>query len=395
MNSDQSPLAFGEAQGRNAADNNFIVFVQKHDEGGSDLFLTAPAGGQAVALTRFGDPDVDVFWPSWSPDRNAVLFFSNYRAKFNKLSHNLFMVALDGSVCYQVTPGIEAARVRSASELTGTVTGKFMYGSGAIASPVPDATVAFAGASAPVTTVAGGDFAIAVPPGDGTLYMRGKMNGMKILGAAQYSVEAGKTVTLEPTIGHVESLSQAGPVFWSSNGATGYAFIHDELDYLMAVDMNTGEATPFLQKEEDSVVAFAPMPHGDLAVVAFKSAPTEYGLYPLSAPEEPAYAFSFEGQTDASFVAVSPLHFLASFDGETLKLLGADKSGALKQIVDTPQNLSGVVSDQFDWSLSGTELVVTMGANGKSNLIKLDVNTGKSVALTTDGRSSMPAWFGR
>jgi MYXO-CTERM domain-containing protein len=395
LKSDENPLNFSGSQGRNAVDNGFVVFVKGHEEGGSDLYLVAPEGGQAVALTRFEDPDVNVWFPSWSPDRNAVLFFSDYRGQYNKLRHNLFVIALDGSVCYQMTPGIETARVWTSAELTGTVTGKFMYGSGAIASPVADAMVAFPGVSKPGLTVASGDFSISVPPGDGTLYLRGEMNSMQVVGVADYSVEAGKTVTLDPTIGHVEALSDAGPIFWSSDGALAYAFIHDELDYLMAVDTATGETTHFLQKEEDTVVAFAPMPHGDLAVVAFKSAPAEYGLYSLAAPEEPQYTFTFDGQTEASFVAVSPLHFLASFDGDDLKLLGADKEGQIKQVTTTPQNLSGVVPGQFDWSLSGTEMVVTMGAGDTTNLLKIDVNTGQSVALTTDGRSSMPAWFGR
>ncbi len=388
------PLVFGATEARRADINDFIVFVKQHDDGGSDLYIAGSDGKNAVPLTEFNDPDVHVYNPSWAPDRKAIAFVSDYRSAFNDKGQNVFVIALDRSVCYQLTPEVEGARNVGEAAATATVNGVFRYGQGAIASPVADALVAWPGAEEAVTTGAGGEFSVAVPPGKGTLVMRGTVNGMQVKGLAAYEAEAGQVTELDPTIGFIEAEYTIARLHWSPSGALLFAFVSEQLDALTAVDTATGEGTPFMADAEDRVVVFAPFPDAALAVVAFNSDPQQYYVHTLTDAPEAVREFLFEGQTAESLVTVSPMRFLATIQQDSLLLLGADGAGELATVDITPDNLSGLVPGQLDWSPAGGTLVVTVNAGGKTNLMLVDVNERTAKAITTDGKSSMPAWYG-
>lgn len=388
------PLGFGDIAGRVADATGGIVYVVRHENGGSDLYLRDGAGNNPTPLTEFNDPAVHVWNPSWSPGRDAVAFVSDFRAQFNDKDQNVFVIARDRSVCYQLTPGIDAARLVAPADATATVTGSFRYGQGAVASPVVGAAVAFAGAGATVTTGAGGEFSIAVPPGSGRLVLRGSINAIQVKGLADYEVDEGQTLALDPTVGFVEAQYTIARLHWSNSGARLFAFVTEQLDSLVAVDTNSGEAAPFLANEEDRVVVFAPFPDASMAVVAYNSDPEKYSLFTLEDPPYSVHEFDFPGQTNASQVTVSPMRFLATIQGGRLMLLGANGAGELATVDVTPDNLTGLVAGQLDWSPEGSRVVVTVDAGGKTNLMIVDVNARTAKAITTTGNAAMPAWFG-
>ena len=392
--SDDAPLAFGESETRVAEAAGQIVYVQQHGNGGSDLVLVDGDGKNPVPLTEFNDPEVHVWNPSWAPGRNAVAFVSDYRARFNDKGQNVFIIALDRSVCYQLTPGIEAARLVDTTAASATVTSSFRYGQGAIASPVVDASVAYAGADGMATTGDGGEFSVSVPPGTGRLILRGAVNGMQVKGLADYEAEAGQVTKLDPIVGFVEAQYTIARLHWSGSGTMLFAFVSEQIDSLVAIDTSLGEGTPFLPNEEDRVVVFAPFPDAAMAVVAYNSDPEKYFVYTLSDPPEPVHEFDFPGQNEASLVTVSPMRFLATIQDGRLVLLGADGSGELATVDVTPDNITGLVPGQLDWSPVGSHVVVTVDAGGKTNLMLVDVNARTATAITTTGNAAMPAWFG-
>ena len=60
----------------------------------------------------------------------------------------------------------------------------------------------------------------------------------------------------------------------------------------------------------------------------------------------------------------------------------------------TPDNLSGLIPGQLDWSPDGSRIIATVDAGGKTNLMVIDVNARSAKAVTTAGNAAMPAWFG-
>jgi hypothetical protein len=394
LTSDGLPLSFGDSEARVADAGGQIVYVQQHADGGSDLVLIDGDGKNPVQLTEFNDPAVHVWNPSWAPGRNAVAFVTDYRAAFNDKGQNVFVIALDRSVCYQLTPGVEAARLMGIGGPTATITSSFRYGQGAIASPVADASVAFAGADAFVTTGAGGEFSIAVPPGTGQLILRGTVNGMQVKGLADYEVAEGESLDLEPIIGFVEAEYTIARLHWSSSAALLFAFVSEQLDSLVAIDTSTGESELFLASEEDRVVVFAPFPDAAMAVVAYNSDSEKYFVFALSDPPEKIHEFDFSGQSDISQVTVSPMRFLATVQSGRLVLLGADSAGELSTVDVTPDNVTGLIPGQLDWSPDGAQVITTVDGGGKTNLMIIDVNARTAKAVTTTGNAAMPAWFG-
>jgi photosystem II stability/assembly factor-like uncharacterized protein len=395
LRSGDAAADFPPTLGREMKKNDFLVYVKAAEAGGSDLVLVSPDGKQSVPLTRFESPDVSVLHPAWSPDRKHVAFVSDFRSEFNDRRFNVFVISTDGSTCHALTPGIEAARVRDASELTVTATGFFKYGQGSIAAPVAEASVAFAGGSQPSKTGSGGEFQIKLPPGKGTVVLRGKVNGMQVKGVAPYEAEAGKSVDLGTIIGFIEADYQVGPLFWAHDSSRMFAFVSEAVDSLVAVDTATGQTTPFLDQEDDSVTAFATFPDEALALIAFKSAPESYLLYTLAGEPAVDAQIPFAGQSVGAFISISPMRFVATLQGDKLLLLGTDPAGGMKVVDATPGKMTGLSPSHLDWSLSGTEIVATLDSAGKTNLIVVDVNTGTTRAITTHGKASHPSWFGR
>ena len=391
----EQPAAFGGLKGRVLDHNNFVVYVKKGEEGGSDLYLYSPDSRTTTRLTEFSDPEVDVWNPSWSPDRNFIAFVTNYRAKFNDKQRNVWLISLDRELCYQVTPGIESARFRDTSNFKGTITGSFKYGQGAVAAPVTEAEVAFPGGPKPSITGPAGEFVLKVPPGAGTIVLRGEVNGMKVKGVAEYDVGKDIVQDLGTIMAFVEAEYHLGALYWTRDGSTLYTFVEEQLEGLVAIDMNSGDSAPFLAQSEDSVVAFAPFPDAELAVVAFKSDPAAYFVYTLTDPPEIAHEFEFPGQEEEAFIAVSPMRFLATVQADKLVVLGSNQDGDLEVVDATPTSLSGLVPNQLDWANTGDAVVAAVANGTKTNLVLVDINAKTSKAITTDGRSSQPAWFGR
>jgi len=386
---------FANAGPRRYDVNDAIVFVRARKEGGSDLFIASPDGKQVQALTRFESPDVTVAHPSWSPDRKWVAFSSTYRWQFNQKRTNLFVVGADGTGCFQLTPGVDLVRPADESDLSAKVTGAFKFGSGAVAAPVAGASAAAAGGTTLATTGSGGEFSLDVAPGTGAVVLRGMVNGMQVEGVAPYEVAAGKTVDLGAIVGSIEAANKIGPIAWGPDGKSLYPFVEDDILYLARVDSATGEMAPYLEKPDDRVVAFAPFPSGNRAVVAYNSAPETYRVVSLDAGNAVLYELTFPGQTAASGVTMSPMQFLASLQGDAVMVLGADAQGEIAVEEVKPGSASGLAPGQLDWSLTGVKLVTVMAAGATTNLVVIDVNKGESVAITTDGTSSMPAWAGR
>jgi len=392
--SDMTPTTFAPVDGRTAAPEDMIALVQTNEAGGTDLYLSSRDRKTLVQLTEFNDPAVQVSSPSWSPDRSHIAFVSSFRSQFNIHGNNLFVISLDRLACYQLTPGVEAASIRDEAELTATVTGSLRYGAGAIANPVPGAVVAFPGGKQTAQTGSAGEFIANVPPGKGTLVLRGTVNGMQVKGVAEFEVEAGKSLDLGPVMATVEAEYRLGRPAWSHDGMRLFAFESEQLERLIEVDANTGEVASYLENEDDKVILFSPFPDEAMAVVAFKSDPTAYFVYSLADPPSVLHQFTFEGQTETSVAALSPMRFLATLQNDRLVLLGSDSSGHLRTEDVTPDNLSGLVPGQLDWSPDGTSVLVTVSTAGKTNLMLVDVNTRTAKALTTDGTSAMPAWYG-
>lgn len=391
----EAPSLFVPVPGRVNDVNNLMATVKTMPGGGSDLYLSNADGTNAIRLTEFDDPEVEVRNPSWSPDRSHLTFTSNFRARLNDKKQNVFIISLDRTSCYQVTPGIEQARIRDESALSATITGFFRYGQGAIANPVAGAEVGFPGAAEPSLTGSAGEFSIKVPPGTGKLVLRGSLNGMQVKGLAEYEVEEGELKELEPTIGFVEAEYTLGQLRWSHDGTRLYTFVTEQLETLAAIDINTGEQAAFLQTEEDRVVQFSPFPDAPLAVVAFNSDPEVCFVYALTEPPEAVHEFPFPGQTSQSVLAVSPMRFMATIQEDRVLLLGADPGGTLRTMDVTPDNLTGFVPGQLDWAPGGTKLAVTINTGGKTNILVIDVNSRESTALTTDGTSSQVVWYGK
>ncbi len=135
-------------------------------------------------------------------------------------------------------------------------------------------------------------------------------------------------------------------------------------------------------------------PDAAMVVVADTAAPEKYYVFALSDPPEQVHEFDFPGQTALSQVTVSPIRFLATVQDGRLVLLGADSAGELSTVDVTPDNLTGLIPGQLDWSPDGAEVITTVDAGGKTNLMVIDVNGRTAKAITTSGNAAMPAWFG-
>lgn len=394
MGSARPELAPGE--GRSFDTNNVIVFVKQHEGGGSDLYLTTEDGKQTVALTAFNDPSVEVQYPSWSPDRSRIAFVSNYRSDYSVRPFNVFLISVDATLCYQVTPDISLTTLAQDSDETATITGSFRFGTGAIANPVAGARVTHTRGQGSVLTGSGGEFIISVPPGTGKLVVRGQVNGITIVGSADFEVQDGENLVLEtPLVGTAQPELTFGPLRWSFDGQSVYSMVDEQIRLMNAIDMNSGAMAPFLESESDSVVSFATFPRRNLIAVAYRSTPALMTLLDPEDDYDAAYEFEFPGQTEESTVSVSPLHFFASVQNDHLVLLGAEESGEIGLRTIEATGLSGLVPHQLDWNLTGDKIVVTVASGTKTNLLVVDVNSNGSRAITTDGTNSMPAWGGR
>jgi len=138
----------------------------------------------------------------------------------------------------------------------------------------------------------------------------------------------------------------------------------------------------------------SPFPDGSYLALVQSDDTHEIHLVDFDEPDDPVYT-AFTADLDAALGgAVSPLNFIAVVMDGRPWIFGADPAGELFSRAAGPDALA-VLPDQIDWSPDNTRLVATVNSAGGPNLVIIDANEGTLRTLTVDGRSSMPAWFGR
>jgi len=384
----------GATAARTAGAGGAIAFVRAGEGGGSDLWLTS-AEGEEVRLTWFDDPDVEVRDPAWSPDRSHLVFASDYRAGTTETRWNLFVTRVDGKTCWQVTPDADAVKILDEGDLDATITGNFQISIAGIGAALEGATVGFPGAPGVSVTGAGGAFSVDVPSGDGQLVFEGWKDDTFYRTVVAYQVDAGST-DLGPVAANeqVIAVRLARPV-WTADSANLLVLRKEEVaNSLWAVPMGGGPWDVWYAPEAFAPLWVSPFPDASYLALVQSDDTHEVHLVDFAAPDDPVYT-AFTADLDAAFGgAVSPLNFIAVvMDGQPW-IFGADAAGDLFSRMAGPEALA-VVPDQIDWSPDNTRLVATVDSANGPNLVIIDANDGGLKTLTVDGRSSMPAWFGR
>ncbi|MBM4371099.1 MAG: hypothetical protein FJ098_05570 [Deltaproteobacteria bacterium] len=379
---------------RTAGTGGAIVFVREGVDGGSDLWVLSPDGSED-RLTWFDDPSVSVRDPSWSADRGFVAFVSDYRAAMTPNRWNVFVTAVDRSACWQLTPDAASARILPQSALDATVTGHFQISVVGIGAALEGATVGFPGAAEPSVTGAGGAFSLQVPSGEGQLVFEGWKEGQLYRAVLAYQVEAGSTSDLGAVAAQeqVPGIGLSRPV-WAADSSRLLVMRHEVADSLWEVPVEDGTWEAWLAPEAWEPRWVSPFPDGSLLALVQSDATHEILFVGWDDPGDPVHR-AVTGELDSGRGgAVSPLRFLAVVMEGRPHLVGADPAGELTHHPVGPEALS-ILADQLDWSPDNRELVGVVESAGGTNLVAIDANEGSLRTLTTDGRSSMPAWFGR
>ena len=385
----------GATAGRTAGAGGAIAFVRTGEDGGSDLWLTS-AEGEEVRLTWFDDPAVEVRDPAWSPDRSHLVFASDYRAGMTETRWNLFVTAVDGRRCWQVTPDAESVRILDDGDLDATITGSFQISIAGIGAALEGASVGFPGAPALGLTGPGGAFSVDVPAGEGQLVFEGWKDETFYRTVMAYQVDAGSANDLGPVAAtkQVLAVRLARPV-WTADSARLLVLRQEEVaNSLWSVPMDGGPWETWYAPEAHEPLWVSPFPDDSYLALVRSDDTHEIHLVDFDAPDDPVYT-AFTADLDAALGgAVSPLNFIAVVMEGQPWIFGADAAGDLFSRAAGPEALA-VLPDEVDWSPDNTRLVATVESAGGPNLVIIDANSGSLKTLTVDGRSSMPAWFGR
>ena len=380
---------------RTAGSGGAIAFVRSAEAGGSDLWLTS-AEGDEVRITWFDDPAVEVRDPAWSPDRSHLVFASNYRAGMTSTRWNLFVTAVNGARCWQVTPDAESVRILNPGALDATITGNFQISVAGIGAALEGATVGFPGAPALGVTGAGGTFSVDVPAGEGQLVFEGWKDDTFYRTVVSYQVDPDSANDLGPVAAKEQVLAVrlARPV-WTADSTRLIVLRREEVaDSLWTVPLDSGAWEAWYAPEAFAPRWVSPFPDGSYLALVQSEDTHEIHLVDFDEPDDPVYT-AFTADLDAAAGgAVSPLNFIAVVADGRPWIFGADPAGDLQSRAAGPESLT-VVPDQLDWSPDNTRLVAAVDSGGGPNLVLIDANDGSLRSLTTDGRSSMPAWFGR
>ena len=380
--------------GRTAGTGGAIAFVRAVEGGGSDIWLTS-AEGQEVRLTWFDDPAVEVRDPAWSPDRSHVAFASNFRAGMTETRWNLFVAAVDGSACWQVTPDAAEVQVIDGGGLDATVTGSFQASIAGIGAALEGATVGFPGAPEAVVTGPGGMFSLDVPSGEGRLVFEGWKEETFYRTVVTYQVEP-ESINDLGTIAateEVDAIRLARPV-WTTDTARLLVLRKEVASSLWAVPLDGGPWESWYAPEAFQPLWVSPFPDGSYLALVRSDDTHEIHLVSYDAPDDPEYT-AFTADLDAAHGgAISPLLFIATIMDGRPYVFGADPAGELTSRPVGPEALS-IIPGEIDWSPDNTRIVATVTSGVGPNLVIIDANEGTLRTLTTDGRSSMPAWFGR
>ncbi len=381
--------------GRTAGAGGAIAFVRTVEGGGSDLWLTS-ADGQEVRLTWFDDPAVEVRDPAWSPDRSQVAFASNFRAGMTDTRWNLFVAAVDGSACWQVTPDASAVQILEAGDMDATVTGNFQASIAGIGAALEGATVGFPGAPEAVVTGPGGVFSLEVPSGEGQLVFEGWKDETFYRTVISYQVEPESINDLGAIAATEEAVTirLARPV-WTTDSARLLVMRKEKVaDSLWTVPLDGGPWEAWYAPDAFQPLWISPFPDGNYLALVRSDDTHEIHLVEYDHPDDPEHT-AFTADLDAANGgAISPLLFIATVMDGRPYIFGADPAGELTSRPVGPEALS-IIPGELDWSPDNTRLVATVTSGVGPNLVIIDANEGTLHTLTTDGRSSMPAWFGR
>jgi hypothetical protein len=211
-----------------------------------------------------------------------------------------------------------------------------------------------------------------------------------------YQVDPGSSNDLGPVAAteQVQAVRLARPV-WTADSARLLVLRQEDVaSSLWTVPMDGGPWETWYAPEAFEPLWVSPFPDDSYLALVRSDDTHEIHLVDFDEPDDPVYT-AFTADLDAARGgAVSPLNFIAVVMEGRPWIFGADPAGDLFSRAAGPEALS-VLPDQVDWSPDNTRLVATVDSAGGPNLVIIDANTGSLKTLTVDGRSSMPAWFGR
>jgi|GEM_PF-5102382 len=398
--------------------NPFLAFARTI--GGIDqLMVMDPDSGSTMELTGLEEEGARILATGWSPDRTRVAFLSDFYSAHSTFRTNVFVAGLDPRECFMSTPnaaeGIIATTI--AMRLQGFFKGA-TGGAGALIA-VPDATVGSTRGGETVVTNQGGGYVIDLPRTDGTLIFRrvarDAAGNEDYWGAVLPYLAAGGMQQQKDVTGRASGANLRIDGFAWRPDATGFdvALAGKRLGtegkdegYVDLAEYDAASGTFASITLPGDVVAvrhFLPPVtlSGGVRVVPWIHLDRTAYLTFLFGPDssktiDAPGLFWDEAARQGSRVVVSPQDYLAWVDQDgKLVLVGADEQGQLAE--ETRDAFAGktVLAGDLDWSPDGLHVVVTTKTGDATDLLEVDVNSLESRALTTDGKSHAPAWYGR
>jgi photosystem II stability/assembly factor-like uncharacterized protein len=417
---DAAKPALPATGGRAAWTNPFLAFARTID-GVDQVVVMDPDGGGELTLTGLEQAGARVLATAWSPDRTRVAFLSDFWSDHSTYRTNVFVAGLDPLSCFMSTPNVAEGLVGEgiSMRLQGFLKGATGGGGALIA--VPQATVGSTRGGDTAATNQAGGYVIDVPGGDGTLVFRRVAHD-----AAGNEDYWGAVVPYLAAGGMQQSLDGVGRASGGNTRLDAFAWRPDGTGFLV---VRSGKRLGVEGKDE----AFAELAEYDAATSAFVTVTLPADVTEVRHWMPPVtlsggvrvlpwvhqdhtghLTFVFgtgegESQTLAapglfyddaarqgSRVVVAPQDYLAWItDDGTLALLGADETGQLENEARDAFPGRTVVPDELDWSPDGLRVVATTKQGDATDLYVVDVNTLQGEALTSDGASHAPAWYGR
>ncbi len=363
---------------------------------GTELWTMKADGTDATRLLKV---DGDVATPAWSPNRKWIAFSSNAGADRNLHRRNLFIVRPDGTSLRQVTP-----LPRSGQDLEnapkGIVRGRavLLVETGRLGAN--DFDVAIYGRNSTEKTGAGGLFETYAPMGTTWIKISGTHNGMRYSGMVLQPVREGRITELSSDV----ILSEWGADFetcspsWSADGRFLYYLLRAPaprrpgmsrastlhrigLDGTGGDTIFTDAGGPIEAMAVSGARALCKARDGRLVTVDVTSRQPvgENQLVGVATPD--ALAIAGDGR-----IALTRMD-------EQLRSLLVVRNGTSEETVwmGTPNGRIFAL----DFSPDGGSIVFDLRSKDASNIHVVNLASKQVKALTNDGSSSDPAWYGR